>query len=290
MSSEPDNTEKTAPAPFVPDKPFDDANADLILTSCDGIDFRVRRSVLTLLSPVFEDMLRLQPPGGDTIPSVTMSESAIVLDPAERSAPGTVHELGQIRYLEGFIDSNPVAVFAISCSHEWKELALRAARASLKFPIRSFNFDSTYPTAADIQLMTTLHYQALLQYHAACSAVSVQFTRSLSLWSSGSEIDKVWCTCSTCPPSTLRMYRTGRGFINARQWMAVYLKAARKVLKRRPLAAMDDSELMVDAFKALAECSTCRSSGFRSLQDFAKTTLTSNIQTAVGKVELKLPF
>ncbi|KAK7036361.1 BTB domain-containing protein [Favolaschia claudopus] len=315
MSSEPDNTEKSAPAPFVPDKPFDDANADLILTSSDGIDFRVRRSVLTLLSPVFEDMLRLpQPPGGDTIPSVTMSESAIVLDRvlrfcypgAERDGtPETADQLSEIlqttitkydmqsivpkgkRYLQAYLLSDPVAVFAIACCHEWRDLASAAARRSLEFPIRSF---ATISPVAELRHISAAHYHTLLRYHAMCGAACARLKATEELqWVIDAGLSHSWFTCSSCPREPDSEIWVGNTRLPVNIWFLAYMKAAGKALEVKPLAAVEDSQLMIQAVAGLG-CSSCRSQGFQKLQDFAKNLFSARIRSLVDQVKLELSF
>jgi hypothetical protein len=41
---------------------FDSSRADLVLRSCDGVDFRVEKVVLVMSSPFFETMLSLPQP------------------------------------------------------------------------------------------------------------------------------------------------------------------------------------------------------------------------------------
>ena len=79
---------------FVVKVPFDGSrNADIVLRSCDGVDFRVYKEILALASPVFQDMTTLAKPladegrsaSGDTskdgLPIVDMHGSnALVLD------------------------------------------------------------------------------------------------------------------------------------------------------------------------------------------------------------------
>ena len=51
---------------FVVKVPFDGSrNADIVLRSCDGVDFRVYKEILALASPVFQDMTTLAKPLAD---------------------------------------------------------------------------------------------------------------------------------------------------------------------------------------------------------------------------------
>ena len=61
------------------------ANADIIIQSCDSINFRVHKLVLSLSSPFFSDMISLPQPSEsdqevvDGLPVVRLSEDAEVL-------------------------------------------------------------------------------------------------------------------------------------------------------------------------------------------------------------------
>ena len=67
--------------------PFDDADADTILRSVDGLDFRVYRVILSKASPVFKDMFTFPHPGPheddgdhkDGLPLVRLPESSMTL-------------------------------------------------------------------------------------------------------------------------------------------------------------------------------------------------------------------
>jgi hypothetical protein len=62
---------------------FDTTDGDIILRSADQQDFRVHKTILSLASPVFRDMLSLpQPPASEsaTVPVVDLSENWKVLD------------------------------------------------------------------------------------------------------------------------------------------------------------------------------------------------------------------
>ncbi|KAJ7678647.1 hypothetical protein B0H17DRAFT_944343 [Mycena rosella] len=155
----------TVTDPFVQGSPFDDISADVILRSSDGIDFRVYRVVLSLASPFFKQMFSLpQPVTEPEVPNITVTESALVLDRALRFwYPGAEPVAGETldefrdtleavilkydmqflipnakKHLRKHIDQDPLAVYAIACCHRWKDVALEAAKASLRLPLRHF--------------------------------------------------------------------------------------------------------------------------------------------------------
>ncbi|KAK7036381.1 BTB domain-containing protein [Favolaschia claudopus] len=305
------------PPPLIPDKPFNDPNADVILTSSDGADFRVQRASLTLLSPVFEDLFRLpQPPNDPAVPSIPMAESADTLDlvlrfcypGAERKIPDNIDQLRQVlevsllkydiqsivpkakKFVSDYLASNPIAVYAIACCYEWKELAVSAARCSLDPPLRSFPSNSAFELS-ELESLSATHYHRLLQYHAACAAACLD-SIEMKRWITAPPQD-VWFTCKNAECSTnpdWMWYLSDGQLWLVRDWFLAYMKAVRDVLEARPSARVDDPQLMVEAMKQMVKCSNCRQNGFEQLQNFATKTFASRIREVVDKVKLDLPF
>ncbi|KAJ7676428.1 hypothetical protein B0H17DRAFT_863431, partial [Mycena rosella] len=170
--------------------PFDDHCADVILRSSDGVDFHVYGAVLSLASPGFRETLQsLAHPNDRDAASVTMGESAVVLDrmlrffyPGAEPVLTNLETLREIldgvllkygmrflaplgkRYLRSFIEAMPVGVYSVACRYEWKDVATEAARHSLRLPIRAFRL-----APAQLQYITADRYHALLKYHTQCS-------------------------------------------------------------------------------------------------------------------------
>ncbi|KAJ6568730.1 hypothetical protein B0H19DRAFT_1133863 [Mycena capillaripes] len=301
------------PAPsFLPGPPFDNPNTDVILSSSDGVTFRVHSLVLSLLSPVFETMFRLpQPHGEASSEPISMAESALVLDrmlkfcyPGAQPVVESIHQLREIleislvkydiqsiiptakQYLQKYIESDPVAVFAIACRHEWKDLATDAARMSLKLPLRSFT-----ESIPELAYVAASHYHSLLKYHASSGTACARVTQNLR-WIQAPPAQVWWtCTNSSCPHDRLVSWYLSDGEPwPVRDWFLAYMKACRKALKVRPLTMLDDARLMVDAVKGLANCFICREKGFAELQLFAADTFRPKILSAINDVQLDLGF
>ncbi|KAJ7839175.1 hypothetical protein B0H13DRAFT_1650320 [Mycena leptocephala] len=178
----------TDPPPFSPGSPFcDPGRKDLILRSLDGAAFYVHRLVLSLASPVFEDMLSLsQPDLKHGVPEVLMPHAAVMLEPVLRffylGAQPVVETLGQLReileilvdrhnvesvialgrmHLRAYIVSQPVGAFAVAAHQGWNDLVLEAAKECLKLPLRAWDRD---PPEELRHIPATL-YQRLIQYH-----------------------------------------------------------------------------------------------------------------------------
>ncbi|KAJ7911889.1 hypothetical protein B0H13DRAFT_2327867 [Mycena leptocephala] len=214
------------PFSFVVQAPFDSPTADVILSSSDGVNFRAHRVVLSLLSPVFGDMFQLPQPRGDTsIPQIHLAEDVGNLSDKVRH-PG--HRTARQKYLEGYIKTDTIAVFAIACRHEWKDMATDAARISLTLPLRSF----TEPIRG-LQYVAANRYHALLRYHAECSAACMQ-TPTVIRWIKASP-QQVWFKCTSCSTNPAYLWYLSDGELwPVRDWFLSYMKAAERCLKFAP--------------------------------------------------------
>ncbi|KAJ6552949.1 hypothetical protein B0H19DRAFT_888920, partial [Mycena capillaripes] len=176
--------------PFTTQPPFcDPSRGDLILRSSDGVAFYVHRLVLSLASPIFEDMFAVAQPDSkdeDAVPEVRMPHAAGVLDRVLRffypGAQPIVEGLGQLReileilvdrynvesvvphgrsHLRAYIVSEPVGAFAVAARHGWNDLAMEAAKECLKLPLRASDFEAP----EELKYIPATLYQRLVQYH-----------------------------------------------------------------------------------------------------------------------------
>ncbi|KIM61070.1 hypothetical protein SCLCIDRAFT_921892 [Scleroderma citrinum Foug A] len=141
----------------------DDPNADVILRSSDGVDFRVAKRILSHVSPVFTDLFArgfyLQQ--STTLPTIILKESSGVLGVLLRLIyPGTAQENPVFRTFEEaqlflsaivryqvvgsykeqawklvncqFLAEHPVSIYAIVCHYGWQNLVEVAAQETLK--------------------------------------------------------------------------------------------------------------------------------------------------------------
>ena len=104
--------------PFSVEAPFDsDLRADVILVSSDGHRFRVRKAILTFVSPIFDDMFSLPQPNdtigglrlGDGLPVVNLSETGTVIDALLRHCYPTLSQ--------SLEDEDIIAVFSAATKY-----------------------------------------------------------------------------------------------------------------------------------------------------------------------------
>jgi hypothetical protein len=190
--------------------PFDDSRADLILQSSGGkepVQFRVSKFILSLASPIFADMFTIpSPPASsqnpcDEIQVVHLSEDSETLDLCLRHLypmrPPKVAELLQMRmlaefahkyqvdaleyhvaqYLTDALDRDPVGIYAIAVTYEYKSVGINAARLTLKLPFSRLQ-------SSLVQHAPAMLYGELLMYHAACGEAASAVTSERSWFSS----------------------------------------------------------------------------------------------------------
>lgn len=199
------STEPSQPQATLAGAPFDDARADLILRSSDGVPFRVFKIILSLASPVFADMFSIPCPASqqsdDQIPVVDLSEDSKDLDVALRHlypvrSPDaiTLRDTGILaefahkyqvdafekfvtRYLAENVEQDPVGVYAIAATYGYKGVGAKAARSCRRLPFS--RLQSPY-----VRCATTELHADLLRYHAACGEAASAITSEREWFSS----------------------------------------------------------------------------------------------------------
>ncbi|KAJ3522566.1 hypothetical protein NM688_g8856 [Phlebia brevispora] len=197
--------------------PFTRADADIVLRSCDNIDFHVHKQILLLSSPTFETLFALpQPPPsitdssettGDGKPIIYMhGEDADMLDATlrecypgmesrawkELSAVVKVLAMAEKYEMQGitekvgtfvqvqFLKKEPLRVYAIARRYRLAQVAEAAAKESLLHPPLTTN-----DCPKELQDISAAAYHQLIAYRAQCVDVFDQV------------LQDIW---KTCPP------------------------------------------------------------------------------------------
>ncbi|EIM81357.1 uncharacterized protein STEHIDRAFT_20681, partial [Stereum hirsutum FP-91666 SS1] len=185
-----------APPVRAASSPFDESDADTILRSSDFVDFSVHRLILCKASPLFEDMLSLpQSPGNGDIPNgetrngkpvIQMTEDSRTLDHVLRfcypipdpplpyiedvkhalrasdKLQLEVVQVGASRRLITMAEDEPERAYAIAWLFELPDVAIVAARHTLRHPLL------TGPSIAEFSEIPASALYALLQYQREC--------------------------------------------------------------------------------------------------------------------------
>ncbi|TCD61715.1 hypothetical protein EIP91_008024 [Steccherinum ochraceum] len=173
--------------------PFDIPAADVIIRSCDNVDFRSLKVILSMASPVFKDMfsLPIHPNSADQhdgLPVVRVTETGTTLDnllrlcypicpPEMKNAQEICEALDAARkymmerpekeILEQFrrhTKEDPLGLYAYASKHVgWEEELRIAAKASLRIPSDEWD---RYPV---LLTMDVASYVRLQGYHQRCA-------------------------------------------------------------------------------------------------------------------------
>ncbi|VDB99517.1 unnamed protein product [Peniophora sp. CBMAI 1063] len=172
---------------------FDPLDAEIILRSCDGIDFGVHGNILRLISPLFEDVLASTQQLPSSSPFIQMTEDSNSLRLLLAfSYPRTVCEEPDLhtmldikrtailarRYDLKFLHTkveqallrystvSPAATFAVSWKYSYHDAARAAARCSLDEPdfFKSIAYSDEIPEFGEIPATAVL---LLYRYHTS---------------------------------------------------------------------------------------------------------------------------
>ncbi|KAI9508196.1 hypothetical protein F5148DRAFT_1198873 [Russula earlei] len=291
-----------AEPPAAAQAPFDDARADIILQSSDGVQFRVYKSLLSLASPIFADMFRIPSPTSSSpnpdderpvvhldfflrhlYPIGTLDEAAAVPTRrvgglAEFARKYRINALTKYitRYLMDNIELDPVDVYAMAIMYEFKDIWAKAALSCLNVPFS--RLQSPY-----FPYIAREYHRELLRYHAACGEATSGLASELEwfyLFCQTIEFPR----CTNC--STLGYFifdrNSGRVREEAPLCLWQYLRRSAGVLAHHPSAKAVTTEEFVLKFNT---CSSCRDDMQRRIFDFS-TVFEEEIKKAIQRVPL----
>ncbi|KAJ7103974.1 hypothetical protein B0H15DRAFT_942012 [Mycena belliarum] len=293
---------------FIPTAPFTAPNGDVILRSSDGADFHVYRAILSLVSPVFRDMFSMpQPESEPPIPVIPVQEDAAILGKALRFIyPGmeptiaSAAELRDIfdvliskydmqtiiptakRDLERLIIDQPLAVYSVAVTHRWMDLALAAAKGSLKLRLRV----ADKPAPPELLYISATAYHNLLHYHHRCGLAAQAAASSLRWIPAQRRTEDVWFSCNLCAAGQIE-YLSGGAYGTPRTWFMTYLTRTGTALAEAPGLDLERHESVYIALKTAAGCKTCNTKAFTQFPIWVREALQWQIAQAVEKVELE---
>jgi len=199
------STEPSKPLEALAKSPFDDAKADIVLQSNDGVHFRVFKLILSLASPIFADMFSIPLPSSqqssNEIQVVVLSEHSTALDvvlrhlyPVRTPDAVTLRDASvlaefahkyQVDALEKFIahylmenvKQDPVGVYAIAARYGYKDMGAKAAQSCLRLPFSRLK-------SPNVRCATAELHAELLGYHVACGEAASAVTSERGWFSS----------------------------------------------------------------------------------------------------------
>ncbi|KAJ7673882.1 hypothetical protein DFH06DRAFT_1123544 [Mycena polygramma] len=287
---------------LVPAYPFNNSPvADAILRSRDGADFYILRGILSLLSPFFATMFRLpQPEATQDIPVVDMGEDAATLNKILRFIyPGTepiVESIDDLRiiielviakydmqcevpkvkrYLKGYCSTHYLGVYTLASTYGWKDIAIAAAKKSLKHPIRTI----AAPAPSALAGLTAIAYHDLIHYHYLCGRAAQRTTVDLG-WAYTPFNDD--CRQRPCHPWASSTMGFATGLWNlVPEWFPGYINDIGHVLLETPGANIRQSPVY-DVALAQGQCTSCNS--FTRFRKWATVDLPARLEAEIAKV------
>ncbi|KAG2075608.1 hypothetical protein BDR04DRAFT_1133244 [Suillus decipiens] len=303
-----ENTEKIA----IARAPFDDhTNCDIIFRSADDVDFHVFKLILSLMSPVFKDMITLpqneSQPGVSSVPIITVTESSTILEsllllcyPATTPTFGSLDDANMVmkaarKYdmqaaltrvadlaMAQFLPNHFLELYALSCRFGWPHHAQTAATRALE--IRDLGRPSNIFNG--MRDLTALDYHRLLDYHYRCSIAAQAVGGSLSWLDISYKYMQMWKECH-CKNSRSVTLQAQFGNVKVAMWFHEYLVSSGKELLARPCGAtLTESSVYNLAIAKATGCDYCRACIVQHMDAF-RTLYIAQVEKVVATVKLE---
>ncbi|EPQ56269.1 hypothetical protein GLOTRDRAFT_120843 [Gloeophyllum trabeum ATCC 11539] len=281
---------------------------DLTLITSDGASFLVHKSILSIHSPIFSDMLAVgaASPSPSQIAEVSLTEDARTLEgllrycyPMKDSTPALQDDLGRLwairraanKYmmdsveervsaqLKGRHAEDALRIYALACRDGCEDEARNAAHALL----RHSALPRSVPELAQVSGAAVFR---LFEYREKCAsaAAALEFA-----WLATAHADCVFLRAGgehtgACAERGSGMLIAGGRVLVARAWWKDYVGAARKLLRERPCAdAVRAPEGVWKALACAATCECCRRDAYTEFMAFVEA-YAQEVDRATAKV------
>ncbi|KAF9269226.1 hypothetical protein L218DRAFT_994136 [Marasmius fiardii PR-910] len=299
---------------------FNDAKADVILRTVDGVDFRMYKSLLSLASSFFDGMFTLPQPtpdahnpftiqNHDRLPIVPMSESSraiekllmfchpahspniemldevrLVIEPAIKyDMVGIVKRI--VMQFESFIDLEPLRAYCIAWQFKLRDQAQRAAKILLKQPLLPRRF------VKELDLIPATALHRLHEYHYSCGKAARAVATGFGWIDVSSYIRfDAGGGCYNCSSGGETVTGYDNQLISARSWWVEYMKDSAVLLQERPCGVtVKDPELLNRAFKKAVQCRDCKERVLFEMQEFTED-FAREVERTTAMITLDVEF
>ncbi|VDB90310.1 unnamed protein product [Peniophora sp. CBMAI 1063] len=308
-------------------EPFAAPDADVILRSSDNVDFRFYSLVLKLASPIFADMFLLPPPPGnssgdevkDGLPVICMAEDEqsmrvllTICHPGLKPSIGALDDLAvALRLVAKFRLTNatsidvllrrhasdsPERVFAMAWLLQMRDLALLAARESLKAPFMLYRRTTLkIPEFHELPahaLQQLLIFQSRCRHDAARIYSDLGWLDAAQIPAQAKESGEDGGICGNCGDTRVQCRTPADRPTRVKDWWFKYVKLVAEQMQSS--FNPEESHLYPAIHGALdtaSGCSRCRDSAKQALETFTPLLL-EQVQAIITKAEndLDLPF
>ena len=302
--------------PVNAEAPFNDRKADMILRSSDNVDFRTFKVLLSLASPVFEDMFDLPQPGPDMngegmkdgLPVVSISERSKVIEmmlkllhpKCSLSLDSTddileILEMSKKYDMEGVTErardyarrvlprvgaDDPIRAYVAASRLGLDDEVTRAAGSSLRLSISDI-LDQTKVT--ELKYITGTQLQNLYNYHHKCGRAASALTSSNTWIPPYNTTPVIWFN-NHAGCEQVGSILAAPGNYGAKVWWVEYMRDSSAALESRPHSStVMKPELVNTALQKATACGTCRENVFRQLPAFLET-YAAEVERVVSEV------
>lgn len=300
--------------------PFDHPQADVILRSADGVEFRVFKLFLSLASPFFETLFGLpQAPDGatdqetkDGLAVVAMSEDSKTLDSFFRFCyPSTLADDPSLENLTDdlsllaaarkysldliekkvcqalanpkVLETEPIRYFAIARNARLAHETITAARYTLRQPLIPARF-------SEIELITASELLALITYHKNCSIAVQPLTKNLEWLTDhyGNREACIWLFGpyfrKSCGCGQVTDNKFSPWDMRPVTWWATYMEEISELLMDRPSGetVRTAADRTIQQVRSVG-CSVCSSTVMENMTEFSNL-LALKVDEAVSVV------
>jgi hypothetical protein len=300
--------------------PFDEASADIAIRSSDQIEFRVHKLILTHASPVLQTLFGLPQAEADALagqegrlPVVPVPQDAETLadflrfcypmmPPRPRSMDKLVALINAAQYYQvdeftsylqeillsaEFLPQNSNRAYALACRWDWKNVAEKAAKSSLRveLDLRSL---ADIPEMADMPAVSLIR---LLDYRNRCiEAASGKLGIEGMIWV---EEGQFWPMVGP----TTQQYTEIPGChcqwgaqlsptVLVKQWLADYLKEAQGWLKMTPSReSLESKGVPYSYIRRTAGCFKCSTEIDQEMSRFIEA-IGEQVEGAINAVSI----
>ena len=271
--------------------PFDDADADVIFRSSDGVRFQAYRVILSKASPFFRDMFSIPQPQGDIPPkdsmhpnpvipvsehsrtlasllrlcyplsgettakADTLQEMVLVLAAARKYDIDCAYRVASISFSQSpLVAMHPAQAFGLACKLHLEDEAREAALIHLRKPM------SLVYLGPEMEFMDGREIHCLWQYHRQCADKGSSLARDFSWIERRDEQVWSWANTSTgdcrCKTKVVRV-SNGENW-QAREWWTSYMERAREGLTKTPASTTVTAlRILYPSIEKAGPCSVC---------------------------------
>lgn len=282
-------------------EPFIESYGDIILRSCDGVDFHVCKCFVLVVSPIFRDMFSLpHSPAANRYegmkPVIDMQEDASLLDallqfcyPVESpkiidkddfkkvAAAAQNFEMESLygRIVDSYISNNtvhPLEQYILAHRFKLRQLAIDSAKKCLDYSLSDLVGQAQTP---ELAYLSASDYNRLLQYHREyCNACTRLVNGQDFSWCNAEQYAFVVCPCADNDEiMDVDVDVGGEGglaTVSWRKWWFNHVRRIEEAMKARGPNAVNYIDVSQAADVIASGCQRCRDAAIVELHDFGK--------------------